>query len=223
MHLPRPLRIRRRTLALLCVLALVPAGYAVAIRINPDPRHSIGAVVDSLNGVEVHYNGGIAHTSGRHLAPDGYNLGLKYQCVEFVKRYYWQRFGHEMPEARGNAKDFFDPAVADGALNAQRGLLQFRNGSTSTPQPDDILVLGPALLNPWGHVAIVSEVRGDALEVVQQNPGPFVSSRRRFALRHDAHGWTVDNARVLGWLRLPATPHVAKPGTAHAVASGSLP
>jgi len=194
-------------------LLLVAAGTATAMKGNLSPSHRIGDPVDSFHGVTVHFNGGMLHTSGRSVARDGYNIGLRWQCVEFVKRYYFERFGHEMPEPRGNAKDFFDPAVADGALNPQRGLLQFRNGSPSAPQAEDILVLGPGLLNPYGHVAIVTKAGADALEVVQQNPGPFVASRRRFALRHEAKGWSVDETRVLGWLRLPPD-HRVKPAAA---------
>src|SRR4029077_17434377 len=107
------------------------------------------------------------------------------------------RFRHEMPEPRGNAKDFFDPALADGTLNPQRGLVQYRNGSPGAPRAEDILVLGPGTLNPWGHVAIVAKVDTATLEVVQQTPGPFVASRRSFALLKSPRGWTIDNARVL--------------------------
>ncbi len=50
--------------------------------------YEVGDKVDSLNGVYVYYNSNVGNVSGRNLASDGYNLGLKYQCVEFVKRYY---------------------------------------------------------------------------------------------------------------------------------------
>jgi hypothetical protein len=182
---------------------LLACAMALAASAQPAPARAIGEVVDDLHGVKVYFNGAILHSSGRHLAPDGYNLGIRYQCVEFAKRYYFERFGHEMPDARGNAKDFFDPAVADGAINPARGLLQFRNGSTNAPRDEDILVLGPGTHNPYGHIAIVSRSTAASLEVVQQNPGPTVTSRRTFDLLRVDGGWKVDNPRVLGWLRLP--------------------
>lgn len=50
---------------------------------------------------------------------DGYNVGLRYQCVEFVKRYYsLEHYAHRMPNSYGHAKDLFDPRVEDGAMNA---------------------------------------------------------------------------------------------------------
>jgi len=66
----------------------------------PNPLSiDVGEKVDSLNGVYVYYNGSVGHVSGRNLVPDGYNPGLKYQCVEFVKRYYYQHLNHKIPDS----------------------------------------------------------------------------------------------------------------------------
>ena len=48
-----------------------------------------GDPIDNLNGVTVYFNGHSWNILGKNFAPDGYYLGLKYQCVEFVKRYYY--------------------------------------------------------------------------------------------------------------------------------------
>jgi hypothetical protein len=114
-----------------------------AILCNWNPRYRVGQEIDRLNGVPVYFNGGVGHTSGRTPTPEGYNIGLKYQCVEFVKRYYYERFGHKMPDSYGHAKEFFQADLEDGALNVQRNLLQFRNGGAACPRPDDLLVFGP--------------------------------------------------------------------------------
>lgn len=168
---------------------------------NWNPRYRVGREIDRLNGVAVFYNGGVAHSSGRNLAPDGYNLGIKYQCVEFVKRYYYEHLNHKMPDSYGHAKQFFDAALSDGAWNTKRDLFQYANGSQSRPRPDDLLVFGPSLLNRYGHVAIVSAVNDTGVEIVQQNPGPFGRSRAWIPLRSDGGLWRCDNGRVLGWLR----------------------
>ncbi len=166
----------------------------------------IGAMIDELDGVAVHYNGPISNVSGRNLAPDGYNLGQKYQCVEFVKRYYYEFYTHKMPDSYGNAKDFFDNSLADGAFNPKRGLTQYRNNSTAKPKKGDLLIFGPTAFNRYGHVAIVSGVAdsemGAALEFIQQNPGPGAPSRDKRAIGQNASGrWQVDDTRLLGWLR----------------------
>lgn len=161
--------------------------------------HRQGDRLDSLNGVVVYCNGGFSGNCGRNVV-DGYNIGLKYQCVEFVKRYYFERFRHRMPDSYGHAKDLFDTAVADGAMNTRRGLRQFINGSASRPRPDDLLVLDGWRGNRYGHVAIISRVQDGEVEVVQQNTG---RTRGTYDLDLVDGQWRIGGARVLGWLRMP--------------------
>ncbi|MWN89269.1 CHAP domain-containing protein [Gilliamella sp. Pra-s65] len=161
-------------------------------------EQKIGNVIDEFNGVKVYYNGSIYNVSGRNIAKDGYNLGLKYQCVEFIKRYYYQRFNHKMPNSYGHAKDFFDPLVADGKINRQRNLLQFHNGSPTKPKVEDIIVLN---WTSYGHVAIVSNVTDNEIEIVQQNSGPNANSRATFPLIFKDGKWTIEGFGVLGYLR----------------------
>ncbi len=56
-------------------------------KVNPNLEYEVGQKIDSLNGVIVYYNGGVDNVVQRNTS-DGYNLGLRYQCVEFVKRYF---------------------------------------------------------------------------------------------------------------------------------------
>src|SRR5690554_7449178 len=60
----------------------------------------VGKAIDSLNNVLVYYNGDVGTVIGRNTR-NGYNLGLKFQCVEFVKRYYYEFYNHEMPDSYG--------------------------------------------------------------------------------------------------------------------------
>lgn len=179
----------------------VAAYYLNKSSFNPNTKYELGQPLDSLNGVMVYYNGMVGHTDGRNTAPDGYNIGMKYQCVEFVKRYYYQRLNHKMPDAYGNAKDFYDATLGDSSFNAKRGLMQYRNGSKAHPQSEDLLIFDGHKGNPYGHVAIVAWATDSNLCIIQQNPGPFASSRDTFRLSHVNDKWTIQHSRVLGWLR----------------------
>ncbi|MES2491362.1 MAG: CHAP domain-containing protein [Pseudomonadota bacterium] len=193
---------RRATIASLLLITSLFTSHAVFAQTDIATAPKIGDVVDRLNGIPVYFNGAIGHSNGRNITVDGYNLGLRYQCVEFVKRYYYQRLKHRMPNASGNAVQYFDAKVADGALNKSRGLLQYQNGSPTAPQLEDILVFGPRPGNPYGHIVIVSAVSESSLEFIQQNPGAGGRSRQTLALRRSESGVTVNHPRVLGWLRL---------------------
>lgn len=195
----------RRLKISLLIGALCIAGYIsyrLIKKINPNPRYEIGQKLDSLNGVYVYYNGGIDHVLERNTSADGYNIGLKYQCVEFVKRYYYEYYHHKMPDSYGNAKDFFDPGVNDGTLNEKRGLLQFRFGKKNKPQIGDLIVFDGHPGNSYGHVAIVSMVSNTEVEIIQQNPGPFADSRVRYSLDSTGAGFVIGHERALGWLRM---------------------
>lgn len=190
---------------IMILILLVPVGYMiyrVVANINPNPQYEYGQKVDSLNGVYVYYNGNIAHVDGRNLAPDGYNLGLKYQCVEFVKRYYYEYYHHEMPDAYGHAKDFFDKTIKDGKINSQRNLIQYVNGSVSKPCVGDLLIFNGHAANPYGHVAVVSLVSSEQIELIQQNPGPFSPSRIVLKLSFKNGLYWIEHEGLLGWLRV---------------------
>jgi len=58
------------------------------------------------------------------------------------------------------------------------------------------------IFNKYGHVAIISKVTNNTIEIIQQNPGPFSPSRETFDLnRTKDDKWIIDNERVFGWLR----------------------
>lgn len=161
----------------------------------------IGQKIDSLHGVYVYYNGAINNISGRNLTEDGYNLGLKYQCVEFVKRYYYEHLNHKMPDSYGNAKDFFNTHLGDGQLNTQRNLMQYTNPSKVKPKPNDLLIFKATVFNKFGHVAIISKVNENTIEVIQQNSDSSDKTREVFRLNNKNDVWEIENKRIMGWLR----------------------
>lgn len=163
-----------------------------------EKKEEIGDVIDTYNGVEVYYNGSeYGNVYGENYNKDGYYYGYKWQCVEFVKRYYYDLFGHRMPDGYGNAKDFFDKDVPQGKMNKKRGLIQYRNGEGESPKEDDILIFTDTT---YGHIVIISEVGDDYIEVVQQNMGS--TSRDRFDLKYEGDKYFIGGKRSpAGWLR----------------------
>lgn len=160
----------------------------------------VGSVIDNFNGVKVYFNGrDFTNVNGRNTTADGYNLGLKYQCVEFVKRYYYEVYSHKMPNAFGHAKDFFDKSLGDKAYNKKRGLMQYRNVREYKPEVNDLLIYDGYPGNRFGHVAIISGVTEDEIELIQQNMG--TKSRIRIPLVKFNQYWTIADYNILGWLR----------------------
>ncbi len=192
---------KRKLLVLALVLSAGIGVFWVAKKVNLNTRYEVGQAVDSLHHIKVYYNGAVDHVGDRARSPDGYNIGLQYQCVEFVKRYYYLHYHHKMPNSYGHAKEFFNKSLLDGSYNADRGLIQYANPSRQKPQEGDLLVFSGTSFNPYGHVAIVSYVGVDWVEIIQQNPGPFSSSRDTVLLHKGQRTWEIKEKRILGWLR----------------------
>jgi len=157
---------------------------------------NIGDVIDEFNGVKIYYNGiHFEQSYGSHYSADRFYYGKKWQCVEFVKRYYHDYMHHNMPDGMGNAKDFFDKKLQSGKLNKRRNLFQYSNGSNQKPAVNDILVFD----GRYGHVCIISAVSENEIEVVQQNI--FGKPRQTFQLKIENNCFTIGTSKKpLGWL-----------------------
>lgn len=137
-------------------------------------------------GVRI-YTNRVSNSNERNLAKDGYNLGKKWQCVEFVKRFYYKRYDHKMPNSYGHAISFYNVSVKSGEVNKDRDLIQIKNNGKNKPCKNDIIIVDSGSV--YGHVAIVSKVEESHIEVVQQN---HRMKRQKIKI----------NKRILGWLRL---------------------
>lgn len=195
------LKLKRWTYLIIGLLILGFSGLWTFKNFNFNSDFEVGQQIDEFNGVYVYFNGGVGNVTERNTTTDGYNLGLKYQCVEFVKRYYYEHLNHKMPDSYGNAKDFFDKSLKDGQENKQRNLIQYANFSQAKPNVDDLLIFEGTVFNKYGHVAIISKVTDDEVEIIQQNPGPYGQSRETYDLEFENGKWKIDNDRILGWLR----------------------
>jgi surface antigen len=196
------LNMKRKILSALGILVLIGIIVFVVIeKTHMFDKHAIGEPIDSLNGVVVYYNGSVSNVSGRNLTADNYNIGQKYQCVEFVKRYYYEYYHHKMPDSYGHAKDFFDNSLEDGELNKKRALTQYRNPGQSQPKVGDLVIFGAHVSNRYGHVAIVSDVKESEIEIIQQNPGKTKKSRINIPISFQDGLWHINNGRIVGWLR----------------------
>ncbi|MHA7944678.1 CHAP domain-containing protein [Formosa sp. 3Alg 14/1] len=193
------MKLKPRDIFILITMIIVLGGIIIYGLKYSKANSTLGEKVDSLNGVSVYYNGAMNNVSGRNTTADGYNLGLKYQCVEFVKRYYYEHYKHRMPDSYGHAKSFFNPNIKDGNKNKQRDLIQYSNPSISRPEVGDLVVYSGNLFNKYGHVSIISKVSNNTIEVIQQNVG--TTTRTSFPLKQQGNMWNIDNQRILGWLR----------------------
>lgn len=158
-----------------------------------------GEVIDQLDGVNIYFNDWKVKSNEVNFASDGYRIGKKYQCVEFVKRYYYEHYNHKIPNVWGDAHDYYNPKLKDGAFNKDRGLVQYTNGSSTKPKKGDLLVYDSG---KHGHVAIVSQVSESSIAIMHQNASRLRPTRMKHSLKYENGLWTIDKKILVGWLRL---------------------
>ena len=130
-----------------------------------------GDSLGSFNGVTAYYNsGGINSCGNRHWSSDRtYSYGFKWQCVEYVRRYYYDYLNHKMAETYGDAARYFKVNIPSGSINTERGLVQYHNGSIM-PQVNDLLIF-QNMADGLGHVSIVTNVTDSTVSTIAQNIG----------------------------------------------------
>ncbi len=184
-------------------------GLATAILLCTSPSHPRAQSGCDGQQIAPPYKGVVAFSNG----PEPYSscgpygtYGWEFQCVEYARRFYAVALGVNTSKANGwggHAKDYFGSA-------AQKGLLSFSNGvSTTPPQPDDILVFGGSSTNQYGHVAVVTGVQAGNVSVIEQNWSSSTGTASLPISQDSGTGsWTMPSRSglpVLGWLRDPSS------------------
>lgn len=178
-----------RAIVLLCVLALAPS-QAFAFQPWGTPLGS-WRPASTTQPVDVYSNGNWEWYPERLSGH-----GKKWQCVEYVNRYYAAVYGMDIEG--GDAKYYFKRAP-------EKGLLAFPNGGAVAPRVGDILCSEGG---PFGHVAIVRSVGPDGIHIVQQNwyndardldmVLPLTAKGSTYSL-----GAFAPSHPICGWLRAP--------------------
>ena len=77
----------------------------------------------------------------------------------------------------------------------------YTNPGKSKPKVDDLLIFKGTVFNKYGHVAIISKVTDNEIQIIQQNSGAYGKSRETYKLKHENDKWKIDSDRAIGWLR----------------------
>ncbi|EKF26681.1 D-alanyl-glycyl endopeptidase-like protein [Trypanosoma cruzi marinkellei] len=162
--------------------------------------------------------------SRNNVAGQNIESGLKWDCMEFARRY-WMLRGTPVPAT-------FDSVVGAAdiwALNFVRlmdgsktPLLKYPNGlprreGGSAPRVGDLLIYPRQRDDfPFGHVAVIVGVTENSVLVAEQNwdnkmwPGPYHNHSREIHMLHspinDAYNITEENDIIInGWMRYTTT------------------
>ncbi|MBU0975990.1 CHAP domain-containing protein [Patescibacteria group bacterium] len=171
--------------------------FLLFISVNVDAGELFGSYLGEFNGVAVYSNGYAEYYSGQANYVNGIYTGIKWQCVEYVRRYYLLVYGLDLASKYlGDANTWYNNATI-------MGLDRYSNGNSIAPQVGDILVSDGG---PYGHIAIIRKVSDDQVCTVQQNFSNNTNDINRcFSLVISNGKYTVGNFSsnypIKGWLR----------------------
>lgn len=139
------------------------------------------------NGTPAYSNGGSAH--GKSGFESNGSLGMKWQCVEFSRRWLWDHAGLMLPDIHIAAQIFSIPYVFNAA-GEQVEVRPVRNNSTEKPTPNSFIIYCSAVGSFPGHIGVIVEVTDTEVRVADQNrfchPWDKKSYSQAFPLVHDA-------------------------------------
>lgn len=134
----------------------------------------------------------------------GTYTGIKWQCVEFARRWLLINKGLVYGDV-DVAADIWSRVTYLTRVADQKKiqLNAYPNGSTQAPRPGDLLIYAREYQNT-GHVAVITSVdmAAQSIKVAEQNfanarwPGNY--ARVLDLVRRDGHYWILD-AYLLGW------------------------
>ena len=135
-------------------------------------------------------------------------IGLKWQCVEFARRWLFLRKGCVFHQIVG-AKDIWSEVY-----NVQRvvdkkcfNFTKYPNGSPSPPRNETLLIYdGSSASGGYGHVAVIVDVLPNSIRIGEQNydtnywTGNY--SRELPLVIKDGLYYIEDRMPILGWMEL---------------------
>jgi hypothetical protein len=151
------------------------------------------------NGVIIYDNlkqpiDGNRYSVGKSGAYAGIVYGIKYECVEFARRYYIQKFHVTFPQVE-NAYELFDlKYVIDLRSKKKIRVHVIPNSDRVLPEPGDMIIWKPeGQYHTTGHVAIMKEIVNRSIVTIAEQNGKTSSGHRNIRIHHPG---------ILGWIHL---------------------
>lgn len=169
---PKGKRHGHRGAALFAGLLALTALYALFVCGNPNPFRTVGEVVDfSERRLRPLQRGRRGHGRAQRRRRVRQRRPALGSASSSSNAGYRERLGHAMPDLWGTRRTSSIPPSGTGARIPRPS--DTPTAPPSRPPPDDILVRPSGCSTVTGTWRSSPERDGDAVEIVQQNPGPL--------------------------------------------------
>jgi len=186
---------------------------------SPGPAEAFGSILGYAPGGVPAYSSDYDSADEKEFADrysyrsfvDGVFMGMKWQCVEFARRWLYSNLGWVFDDVAMAYDIFRLQSATEIGSGRQIPLRSFRNGSRRRPEPGAMLIWNEGgHFSTTGHVAIITAVGESSVRIAEQNfahhkwPGDRDYSRELTMIVSDAGEIRIDgggdNAEILGWV-----------------------
>lgn len=180
------------------------------IKANPDVT-AFGTVLGSNKGIFAYSNGNSDFISEEFYENVGIFYGMKWQCVEYARRWLIGLFGISFGRVEA-AEDIWSLEGFVFVENLEKvSIEKVENGSGCKPEVGNVVIYGRGGKEiPYGHVAIVVDVGEFGVRLAEQNwendywPGDY-SREINFTVADGRYYLIDEEYPVLGWIEYPDT------------------
>jgi len=158
-----------------------------------------GTSMASYKGIAAYSNGDAQGTPQSCNQEEG-KYGHQFDSLEFATRFLAEALSVPPENWKSDPRDYVGTA-------SDSGLLSYRNGAGTPPEPDDVIVFEELPGQPGlPHLGIASRVSGGILDVIEQN-GASEGTVSLTVVGTDGHYRVLSAAaedtgyKVIGWLR----------------------
>lgn len=134
-------------------------------------------------------------------------MGLKWQCVEYARRWTFLRKSSIFSNVQG-ANDMWNQLkyIERVTDNVKFSLKQHKNGSPNRPINESYLIYPIQKDMPYGHVAIIVDVLTNSIRIAEQNfyfyPWKFNYAREIPLIYENNLYYIQDEYQVYGWMEI---------------------
>ncbi|CAF3518297.1 unnamed protein product [Rotaria socialis] len=169
----------------------------------------------SIN-VPVYSNGDDSFFSGKSNFLYGVYTGVKWQCVEYARRWLFIRKGCTFADVYSANDMWYKLSYVEQVVDGKRFPLKtYPNGSPTKPKTESLIIYERNSKLPFGHVAVIVDVVPGYIRVAEQNYYYYYWSNsyaRQIPLAYkNGRYYIEDHDRIYGWMEVQDNNHQLKP------------
>ena len=170
-----------------------------------------GTNLGANKGTIGYSNGNSDYISEEYNQDGDIYYGMKWQCVEYSRRWLIQQYRYTFESVDGAADIWSLKNFVDVDTSHAVNITKVENGSKCKPEVGNVLIYKRGGSDiPYGHVAIIVDVSDYGIKVAEENwdndywPGNY-SREMNFTIKNDKYYLIDEEYPMYGWIEYPNT------------------